>query len=423
MTRLTFLVLLALGAASPYFSAGQLRKGADACFDRNIKTIQLRKLNSEMTDPVITLGSGERLLLSFDDLADDPRHFSYKIVLCDADWAESSLPSSSYLEGFPEGYITDRAQSFGATVSYAHYTLEIPNPQLQVKLSGSYLIKVYDSDNPEEALLQRSFSVAEPSSVGVQVSVRSLPLAGNDPCTQQLNLTVEHPSLPIRQPYTEVKVRVEQNGYRFLNIAPPAPAFIRSGAIDYSLPSKNLYPGGSEYRHFDVSSVEYKMLRVREISTINNLYCVQLEQDEAFKQYLYNPDANGRYVIRSERYRDESDVRSDYPTVFLSLHMKQPLRGRVYVFGEISGWELHNDFVMLYNNRRQAYELSIPVKQGYYGYKYVYVDENGKLDMGKIDACSSETENIYGVYVYYRSPTDLHDRLLNVTWVSSQEVK
>jgi hypothetical protein len=75
---------------------------------------------------------------------------------------------------------------------------------------------------------------------------------------------------------------------------------------------------------------------------------------------------------------------------------------------------------MLYDNRRRAYELSIPAKQGYYGYKYVYVDENGALDMGKIDACSSETENVYGVYVYYRSPTDYHDRLLNVTWISSQ---
>jgi hypothetical protein len=420
MTKLAIPALLLLAAALPYPSAGQLRKGADACFDKKVKTVQLRKLDSEMTDPVITLGSGEQLLLSFDDLAEDIRYFSYKIVLCDADWGESSLFFSDYIEGFPDGYISNRQQSFNTLVGYAHYTLEIPNPQMQLKLSGNYLVKVYDSDNPENAVLQKSFSVAEPSSVDVRVSVRKLPLAGNDACTQQLDLTVEHPSLPIGQPYTEVKVRVEQNGYRFLHIAPPTPTFIRSSAIDYSHHNKNLYPGGSEYRHFDVTSIEYKTLRVREIVNIDNCYRVMLEQDEAFKQYLYNPDVNGRYVIRSERYRDESDTRSDYPSVFLSLHMEQPLRGKVYVFGEISGWELHNDFVMLYDNRRRAYELSIPAKQGYYSYKYVYVDENGALDMGKIDACSSETENVYGVYVYYRSPADYHDRLLNVTWISSQ---
>lgn len=420
MKRLTLPLLAAAAAALPYLSVGQLRKGADACFDREIKTVQLRKLDSEMTDPVITLGSDERLLLSFDDLAESIRYFSYKVVLCDADWQESSLFVSDYLEGFPDGYLSDRDPSFNTLVGYAHYALEIPNPQLQLKLSGNYLLKVYDGDNAETVLFQKSFAVVEPSPVGVRVSVRNLPLAGNDACSQQLDITVEHTAFPIGQPYTEVKVRVEQNGYRFLNIPPPTPTFIRSGAIDYSHHNKNLYPGGSEYRHFDISSIEYKTLRVREIANINSRYRVQLEQDEPFKQYLYNPDLNGRYVIRNERYRDESDTQSDYPSVYFSLHAAQPLRGKVYLFGEISGWELHNDFVLLYDSRRRAYELSLPAKQGYYNYKYVYVDEYGALDMGKFDACSSETENIYGVYVYYRSPTDYHDRLLNVTWVRSQ---
>jgi hypothetical protein len=414
-------MLLALAAALPHLAAGQLRKGADACFDKNIKTIQLRKLNSEMTDPVIVLGSSERLLLSFDDLSEDSRYFSYKIVLCDADWSESNLFFFDYLEGFSDDYISNHERSFSTLVGYLRYTLEFPNQQMQVKQSGSYLLKIYDSNSPGEALFQKSFSVVEASTVGVQASVRKLPLAGNEACSQQLDLTVEHTSFPISQPYTEVKVRVEQNGYRFTDVAAPTPTFIRNGYIDYSHPSKNLYPGGSEYRHFDISSLEYKMLRVREIANINDAYHVLLEQDGIFRQYLYTPDINGRYIIRNERYRSESDTQSDYPNVFLSLHMEQPLSGKVYVFGEISGWELSNDFVMLYDNRRRAYELSIPVKQGYYNYKYVYVDENGSLDMGRIDACSSETENVYGIYVYYRSPTDRHDRLLNVTWVSAQE--
>ncbi|MDR1415820.1 MAG: DUF5103 domain-containing protein [Prevotellaceae bacterium] len=414
-------LLLALAAVSPRFATGQLRKGADACFDKNIKTIQLRKLDGEMTDPVITLGSGDQLQLSFDDLSEDIRYFSYKIALCDAGWSESNLFFSDYIEGFLSDQISNREPSFNTLVGYTRYTLEIPNAQMQLKLSGNYLLKVYDSDKPDEALLQKSFSVVEPSAVGVRANVRKLPLAGNERCSQQLDVTVEHPSFPISQPYTEVKVRVEQNGHRFLEVADPTPTFVRNGYIDYSHPSKNLYPGGSEYRHFDISSLEYKMMRVREVLNINNIYHVQVEQDEVFRQYLYNPDINGRYVVRNERYLSESNTQSDYPSVFLSLHAEQPLDGKIYVFGEISGWELNNDFVMLYDSRRRAYELSIPVKQGYYNYKYVYVDENGALDMGRIDACSSETENIYGVYVYYRGATDRHDRLLNVTWVSSQE--
>ena len=93
-------------------------------------------------------------------------------------------------------------------MGYAHYALEIPNPQLQLKLSGNYLLKVYDGDNAETVLFQKSFAVVEPSPVGVRVSVRNLPLAGIDACSQQLDITVEHTAFPIGQPYTEVKVRV-----------------------------------------------------------------------------------------------------------------------------------------------------------------------------------------------------------------------
>lgn len=396
-----------------------LRKGADACFDKQIKTVQLNKLDSEMTDPVIELGSSERLLLSFDDLSGEGRHFSYKIVLCDADWNESNLIFSDYLEGFPDDYINNRQSSFNTLVGYMHYTLEVPNQQMQVKLSGNYLLKVYDSDDMQQPVFQKSFSVVEPSPIGMRASVRTTEMAGSDRSSQQLEFSVEHPSFSIRQPYTELKVRVEQNGYRYTQIPNPTPTFIRSNAIDFSDYNKNRYPGGSEYRHFDISSLEYKMLRVREIEVINEACHVRLEEDRPLTQYFFSNDINGRYVIRNERYLDESSIQSEYPNVYMSLYVPQPLKGKVYLFGEISGWELKNEFVMLYNPRRASYELTLPVKQGYYNYKYVYVDENGKLDMGKIDFGSGEAENTYGIYVYYRSMTDRHDRLMNVTFVNS----
>ncbi len=396
-----------------------LRKGADAYFDKQIKTIQLRKLNSEMTDPVIELNSNERVLLSFDDLSDDTRHFTYKVVLCDADWNESDLFFSDYIEGFPDDYISDRQPSFNTLVGYMHYRLEVPNSQIQLKLSGNYLLKVYDSDNLQQPVFQKSFSVTERSSIGVKSFVRTTQMAGSDACTQQLEFSVEHAGFPIQQAYNEVKVRVEQNGFRFLLLPYPTPTFVRNNSIDYSDYNKNRYPGGSEYRHFDISSLEYKMLRVREIQVIDEKCHVRLEEDTPFKQYLFSNDINGRYVIRNERYRAESDIQSEYPYVHMSLYMPQPLSGKVYLFGEISNWELSNDFVMLYNTRRSAYELTLPVKQGYYNYKYVYVDERGKMDIGKIDYCSGQAENTYGIYVYYRGISDRHDRLMNVTFVNS----
>jgi hypothetical protein len=304
-------------------------------------------------------------------------------------------------------------------VEYTHYTLAVPNEQMQLKLSGNYLLKVYDSENTQEPVFQKSFSVAEPSPINVQTSVRTLPLAGNAPCSQQLNFSVEHPSFTIQQPYTELKVRVTQNGYRFVQQPHPTPTFVKNDAVDFSDFNKNLYTGSSEYRSFDVSTLEYKTLRVRDIALDNNQFQVRVAEDLPFKQYIFSNDMNGRYFIRNQLYTDESEYRSEYPNVYLSLHMEQPLKGKVYVFGELSSWELSNDFVMLYNAARQAYEVTLPLKQGYYDYKYVYVDENGKLDLGKFDGCSSEAENTYGIYVYYRGTTDRHDRLLNATYINS----
>ena len=417
MKKVFFTTILAL-LTTLVFAQSPLRKGADACFDKQIKTLQLRKLDSEMTDPVILLKSSERLQLSFDDMSSEKRYFSYKIVLCDADWNESNLFHSDYLDGFPDDYLSSCELSFNSQVAYAHYSLTIPNPQMQIKLSGNYLLKVFDSGSMQEPLFQKSFSVAEPSPINVRAHVRTRPLAGNAPCSQQLEFSVEHPSLNIR-PYTELKVRVTQNGFRFTQLPNPAPTFVRNNAVDFSEYGKNLYSGGSEYRSFDISSLEYKTLRVRDIELIDDRFHVRLEDDIPFTQYIFSNDMNGRYLIRNQLYRDESRFRSEYPSVYLSLHMKQPLKGTVYIFGELSNWELSNDFVMLYNTPRQAYEVTLPLKQGYYSYKYVYVDESGALDMGKIDGCSSEAENIYGVYVYYRGVTDRHDRLMNVTFISS----
>jgi len=414
------LLIFCLFFAGVSFAQSPLYKGADASFDKHIKTIQLRKLGGEMTDPVIELGSGERLLLTFDDLSNSARHFTYKVVLCNADWNESDLFTSEYLEGFHDDYISDRQSSFGTLVGYEHYRLEFPNSQMQVKLSGNYLLKVYESGNLNEVLFQRSFSVVERTSLNVRVSIRHTPLAGSEPCTQQLDFTVEHPSFSIQQPHTELKVRVEQNGYRLAQVPLPSPTFIRNGVIDFSHYNKNRYIGSSEYRHFDISSLEYRTLRVRSIENVDGVYRVQVEEDIPFRQYLFYNDINGRYVIRNERYKDYSSTQSDYANVFLSLRMPQPLSGKVYVFGELTGWELSNDNLMRYDVRRQAYEISLLVKQGYYNYKYVYVDENGKVDMGRIDACSHAAENTYGIFAYYRGIGNRHDRLANVTWINSR---
>ncbi|MGL4955941.1 MAG: DUF5103 domain-containing protein [Bacteroidales bacterium] len=403
------------------FGQNVLQKGKDVCFDSDIKSIQLCKSNSSMTDPIIQLHSDETLSLTFDDLSEKGRNFVGKIVLCDADWNESNLFSSEYIMGFPDCYINTWQSSFNTLVSYLHYSLTFPNEQMQIKLSGNYLLKIYDSNDAERVLFQKSFSVVETSKIAMSVNIRTAPTVATSACAQRLEISVSHSQVPIRDPHRELKVRVQQNGYNIASIQPPTILFTRQYVLDYTQLDKNWYPAGSEYRHFDISSLEYKTLRVRHIENVNNVFNVLLEEDMILKQYLSYKDLNGRYIVRNERYQDNSNTESDYANVFFTLKSPKPLAGKVYVFGELSDWQLHNDFVMLYNQARGAYELSVLLKQAYYNYKYVYVDENGKVDIGKFDACSVDAENTYGVFLYLRTPSDRHDRLINVAFINTQQ--
>ncbi|MGL4363921.1 MAG: DUF5103 domain-containing protein [Bacteroidales bacterium] len=415
-----FYNLILLFCAVSVIAQDEIRKGKDLCLDSEIKSIQLCKSNSNMTDPVIALNSDETLFLTFDDLSNNGRSFVGKIILCDADWNESNLFFSDYISGFPDCYINNWKQSFNTLVHYTHYNFTFPNEQLQIKLSGNYLLKIYDTYNTEQLLFQKSFSVVEKSKIMITAKIRTAPTIAASACAQRLEVSVDHTQVPIRDPHRELKLRVEQNGYSIASIAPPVILFTRQNILDYTQLDKNWYPSGSEYRNFDISSLEYKTLRVRHIENLSEVFNVLLEEDVIQKQYLSYNDFNGRYIVHNERYKDDSYTQSDYANVALTLRVPKILEGKVYVFGELSGWRLHNDFLMLYNKERGTYELNLLLKQAYYNYKYVYVDENGKVDFSRFDACSVDAENTYGIYTYLRTSIDRHDRLIDVTFVNTQ---
>jgi hypothetical protein len=399
----------------------QLLRGKDACFDKNIKTIQLLKAGSEMTVPIIELNSSEQLTLSFDDLSNESRNFKYKIIHCDADWSKSNLFYSDYINGFEEDNIYNYQSSFNTLVSYIHYKLNIPNDNMRITASGNYLLQVFNDDGENELVFQKSFSVVEyMPQVKIKSSSRNIPLAGNPKCSQQIEFNLEYSRLNVQIPQNDIKVRIEQNGFRQPGIAPPSPTFTRSGYIDYTQYNKNVYTGVSEFRNFDITSFEYRSLTVRKIQIVDKQYHVLLDQDKPPKQYLYQRDINGSYVVRNVRYEQQSDTESDYANVHFSLFMPEPLNGNVYLFGQLTNGELTNSYSMLYNSARQCYELTLLVKQGYYNYKYVYIDESGEIDWSAIDGCSSESENVYGIYVYNKGTGDRYDKLVNVTWLSSQ---
>ena len=395
-------------------------RGGDARFDSHIHSIQLHRADNPAAEPVIELGGGEQVLLTFDDLSGSHRSFTYKIVLCNADWHESDLLFSEYIAGFQEDNIQDYRQSFNTLTPYTFFELRIPNANTDILLSGNYKIEVADSDEPQKVLFQKGFAVVERTlPFKAACSINRTALDGRGNCSQQLDLKLDYQPLNVPNPRTDIKVRITQNGYR-PPVPPPEAVFVAQYGVDYSFPDKNLYAGGAEYRQFDISSFEYRTLRAHRIEVVENQYRVWLEPDGIIHQHLAYLDDNGGYLVRSARYEENSSTESDYAQVFFTLAAPRQLAGRVYVFGELTNWQLSDACQMRYNAQQTQYELALPLKQGHYDYRYVLLPEGGVPDLAAIEHCSAETENTYGIYVYYRSLADRHDRLVNVTWVKTR---
>lgn len=393
----------------------------DKVFDTHLKSVQIRRSGAELSDPTIKLGSGEMLQITFDDLLETQRLFKYKVIHCDADWVPDNLPNSFYIEGSDEGYIELTGESFNTLTFYKHYEFQFPNSEISVKISGNYLIQVYDRYDYdfENMLCQLSFSVYEPLAQ-LKIGVEKTPISSYGECYQELSMSLAYNQLKVINPQQEIKIKVEQNNCRLDN-ASPVPVFITSDGVDYKRLGNNRYPVGGEYRTFDIRNLRHKTQRVRQILHRDKQWQVFVEEDKPYQQYIYYPDINGKYVIQQTDYDNSSQEEGDYANVHFTLQTLEPFNGTVYIFGELTGWSLRNEYALPYNELRGTYEIALLLKQGLYNYTYVLISDDGKIVWNGIDKCSQESENQYGVYTYYKSATDRYDKLVAVGWIKSRQ--
>lgn len=395
----------------------------DFCFDRNIRTVTAYKTGNELSDAYIELNGAETLTFTFDDLSDDSRDFYYTIKHCNADWQEDNLFVGDYMKGFAENNIYSFSASSNTNVMYRHYSLAIPNEDVQIVASGNYLLKVYDR-NDNRQVFQKGFKVYE-NKVSLSVRYRSVVNYGNDG-RQQLEFSVNKGSLPLQNPYSELKLRVEQNSQRMPDQPLPVISFQNNTTIDYSNATKNIYKGENEYRTFDTRTLAYNAEGVNKIVTQNMQYHVLLNIDqEALNEiYEYKRDLNGKYYVESDRMLKNSDknLESDYVDVYFTITDPNPQPNlHIYVFGALSDWGLKPECKMQYNSSRQAYETTLLLKQGYYNYKYVAVDDRGNFISDFFDSSFAQTENEYTVNVYYKGIHDRWDRLVAIESINTAQ--
>lgn len=386
----------------------------DRIDNENIRTVQLHRSGWDLSYPVIELSGMDKLSLSFDELGDQVSNYNWTLEHCDADWYPSGLANEEFMTGFAQQPIQDYALSFNTYVNYIHYRVEFPNEDVQILLSGNYVIKVFEGYDAGNPVLVRRFSVSESlaSIEGRAARPMTDPYRGDG---QQVNFIVRLGSLNVNDPYSEIKVAIQQNNRWNMSIRNLKPLFVRGNELDYNHTSENIFKAGNEYRHIDIKSIRYMAEMVQKIEYEPPHYHVYLYPDAARynARYFYREDLNGRYYIEVQEGVNR-ETESDYVHAHFSLPADVPwVDGNVYVSGALNNWEFNDINKMVYNFSTKAYELDMLMKQGYYNYEYAFIRDDSRFpDAAFLEGSFYETENDYLVYVYLTTNTSRYDRLI-----------
>lgn len=379
-----------------------------------IKTVECYPLGKEQGIPIITLGSSEKLLFAFDDLISSNREYSYTIVHCTSDWKKSDIPSLEYIDGFSTDRIFDYRLSFNTVQKYTHYELVFPNDQMRPKLAGNYLLKVFDGDENHPIISQRFYVIN--NRVTLAAEVVPSPQVADRFKNQKVNFTVLHP-FPISNPYQDVKAVVMQNFNPLTSVVNTKPAFIRPGALLYNDLTTNDFPGGYEFRKFDLRSLRAKGENIQNIyRDTSNTAILFTDQVNSTVKYASQFDENGRFYIRAQDGRD-GRTDADYVHVNFSLAANNPVEGGVYVAGRFNNYQLSAENKLTYLPQRRNYVGNIILKQGLYDYLYVNpTDEK----FSYFDGNFYETENTYQIFLYYNRPGGRFEELIGFTEVNTR---
>lgn len=394
----------------------------NSVFKEEIKSVQLYRDGNEQSNPVFELGSDVQLILSFDELSEDAKDYSYTLIHCDADWNESYIRQTEYLKGFPDNPINDYALSFNTTVKFVNYQLRIPSEECTPLYSGNYAVVVYENNNRENLVMIQRFYVVEPL-IRIEGLVKKATFDAFNGENQEVDFKLISEKLRLVNPREDIKVVLMQNRRWDNAIRGLKPSFIRENVLEYDYSKENVFPGGNEFRYFDIRTKRYNGENIGEIKFFRPYYHVTLFPDEirSNKKYSTYKEMNGNYVVESQDRVTDYNTECDYFFVHFFLAMpSQLVGGTVNVFGALTGWNANKSNEMTWNFERAGYELTLMLKQGYYNYQYVYVPEGSKkADSVNLEGTHFMTENDYQIFAYYRDLSSRYDRLVGFTNLNS----
>lgn len=383
----------------------------------HIKTV-IFKGPTEDQFPVVQLG--ESMTLEFDDLTASEQDYYYKIIHCDYDWTPSQLLKSQYLNGIDNQRIIDYENSYNTLQPYSNYRLTIPNNEVQLKVTGNYVLEIYNMN--QELQFSRRFVVYKDvvQVGGVVKRSRDFEFL-NEKQIVQFNINTA--GFPVVNPKQEVKVAIIQNHFWPTALYHIKPQFTVGTELVYKYDQETSFFGGNEFLNFDTKDLRTPTFAISRID-FKELYHHYLFPNEFRydRPYTYFPDVNGDFVVRTLQ-GDDVSREAEYTKVHFALPYEAALGlDQVYVYGKFNNYDLSEENLMAYNEETGNFELEYPIKQGFYNYKFVVQKEDGSLSPNQVSGNFHFTENNYLILVYYRDFGDFYDSIIGIGTTNSRDI-
>jgi len=383
-------------------SFGQIEVYENKNYSPDIQTVILqRDISIYDPLPVISLNAGDRLRLSFDILDPNNEFFNYKYVHCNRNWEPSDLQPMEYTSGNMMGEITDFSFSTNTYQKYTHYTLTFPDSDMGITKSGNYILKVFRNFDDEDIVLTRRFMVLD-NQTKIAATINSATKPEFRFTHQEVDFTINYEGFQIPNPFLDVGVTILQNNSWENAIYNLKPLFVNNNELSFNYEDKNLFPGTNEFRFFDIRSLRTFSNQVVKKYT-DSVQNAVLRPDETryHLNYLRFLDYNGkRDIINDDGVNIVED--GDYAKIHFYLKSKDLSEyGDVYLYGELTDWQLKDEYKMKY---WPDYDM--------YG---VLKDKEGNIDYTFTEGNHQETENDYTILMYHKNVSYGYDELIGMT--------
>ena len=391
-------------------------------FNPAIKTLQIGLIGQKFSLPVIELNGQDILQVSFDEMSHGAHAYSYKVIHCNADWTVSDLSTNQYLTGYSTVNITDVTKSLNTTFLYTHYAFQLPNSDMSFKLSGNYVVLVYEDTNIENPIAQACFSIVE-SHVAISGNVRGNTDTELNGRSQQLDFEVGLNGYTVRDANQEIKVVVRQNNRTDNQVTDLQPTYLAGAKLSYINNKALIFDGGYEYHRFDISSVYAAGEGVAGIKFTKPYYDAFLYDNKIQTSHIYSSemDVNGKFIVNLQNATIDDNIGADYMWVHFNLPTKQPFfDGQLFLGGEFNYNLLNNAVRMKYDGKTESYVQTVLLKQGGYNYQYWFLPKGEhKASAERVDGSFWQTGNEYTVYVYHRPWGERYDKLVGVKIINN----